>query len=77
MRHDPTKSANNAIYYASLDGKENRPLFRSQTNAIYADGFILFGRGDQLMAQAFNPSSGKLSGSPQNVLTGVMNDAAT
>ncbi len=77
MHHDPTKSANNMIYYASLDGKENRPLFRAQTNAIYADGFLLFGRGDQLMAQAFNPSSGKLSGSPQNVLTGVMNDAAT
>ena len=77
MHHDPTKSANNMIYYASLDGKENRPLFRSQTNAIYADGFLLFGRGDQLMAQAFNPSSGELSGSPQNVLTGVMNDAAT
>jgi WD40 repeat protein len=77
MHHDPTKSANNTIYYASLDGKENRPLFRSQTNAIYADGFLLFGRGDQLMAQEFNPSSGKLSGNPQNVLTGVMNDAAT
>jgi eukaryotic-like serine/threonine-protein kinase len=77
MHHDPTKSGNNTIYYASLDGKENRPLFRAQTNAIYADGFLLFGRGDQLMAQAFNPSSGKLSGSPQNVLTGVMNDAAT
>jgi serine/threonine protein kinase len=77
MHHDPTKSANNMIYYASLDGKENRPLFRSQTNAIYADGFLLFGRGDQLMAQAFNPSSGKVSGSPQNLLTGVMNDAAT
>ena len=77
MHHDPTKSANNMIYYASLDGKENRPLFRSQSNAIYADGFVLFARGDQLIAQAFNPSSGKLSGSPQNVLTGVMNDAAT
>jgi eukaryotic-like serine/threonine-protein kinase len=77
MHHDPTKSANNTIYYASLDGKENRPLFHSQTNAIYADGFLLFGRGEQLMAQAFDPSSGKLSGSPQSVLTGVMNDAAT
>jgi eukaryotic-like serine/threonine-protein kinase len=77
MHHDPEKSANNTIYYTSLDGKENRPLFRSQTNAIYADGFLLFGRGEQLMAQAFNPSSGKLSGSPQNVLMGVMKDAAT
>jgi serine/threonine protein kinase/Tol biopolymer transport system component len=77
MHHDPTKSANNMIYYASLDGKENRPLFPSQTNAIYAHGFLLFGRGEQLLAQAFNPSSGTLSGSSQIVLTGVMNDAAT
>ncbi len=77
LHHDPTKSANNTLYYASLDGKENRPLFRSQSNAVYADGFLLFARGDQLMAQAFDPSSGKLSGTPQNLLTGVMNDGAT
>jgi len=36
VHHDPSKSANNALYYASLDGRENRPLFHSQSNAIYA-----------------------------------------
>jgi eukaryotic-like serine/threonine-protein kinase len=77
MNHDPTKSGNDLLYYASLDGRENRPLFRSQSNAIYADGFLLFGRGDQLMAQAFDPAIGKLTGGSQNVVTGVMNDAAT
>jgi eukaryotic-like serine/threonine-protein kinase len=77
LHHDAAKSGNNTLYYASLDGRENRPLFHSQTNAIYASGFLLFGRGDQLMAQAFNPSSGTLSGEPQNVAKGVMNDAST
>ena len=77
LHHDPSKAANNTLYYASLDGRENRPLFRSQTNAVYASGFLLFGRGDQLIAQPFNPSSGTLSGEAQNVAKGVMNDGST
>jgi Tol biopolymer transport system component len=77
LQHDASKSGNDTVYYASLDGRENRRLFRSQTNAVYASGFILFGRGDQLMAQPFDPSSGTLSGEPQNVAKGVMNDAST
>ena len=77
LHHDASKAANNTLYYASLDGRENRPLFHSQSNAVYAGGFLLFGRGDQLIAQAFNPSSGTLSGEPQNVAKGVMNDPST
>jgi Tol biopolymer transport system component len=77
LHHDASKSGNNMLYYASLDGRESRPLFRSQTNAVYASGFLLFGRGDQIMAQRFNLSSGTLSGEPQNVAKGVMNDAST
>jgi eukaryotic-like serine/threonine-protein kinase len=77
LHHDPSKSANDTIYYASLDGRENRPLSRSQSNAVYASGFLLFGRADQLMAQPFNPSTGTLSGEPQNVAKGVMNDSST
>src|SRR5580704_4013981 len=77
LHHDPSKSANNTIYYASLDGKDNRPLLRAQSNAVYASGFLLFGRGDQLMGQPFNPSSGTLSGEAQNVAKGVMNDGST
>jgi Tol biopolymer transport system component len=77
LHHDASKSGNNSLYYASLDGRENRLLFRSQTNAVYASGFLLFGRGDQLMAQPFNASSGTVSGEPQNVAKGVMNDAST
>src|SRR6202790_2163709 len=77
IHHDPSKSANNVIYYASLDGTENRLLFRSQSNAVYASGFILFARGDQLMAQSFDPAKGTLSDDPRGVAKGVMNDIST
>jgi serine/threonine protein kinase len=77
MHHDPSKSSNNAVYYASLDGRENRLLIHAQTNAIYAAGFLLFGRGDQLMAQPFDPAKGALSGHAQVVSSGVLNDVTT
>ena len=77
VHHDPSKSANNAVYYASLDGRENRPLLRSQSNALYADGFLLFARSDQLMAQPFDPDTGKLSEEPRSLANGVENDVST
>jgi len=77
IHHDASKSGNDTVFYASLDGRENRPLFRSLSNAIYADGFLLFARGDQLMAQPFDPASGKLSGEPQIAAKQVMNDLTT
>jgi len=77
IHHDTSKTANNTIYYASLDGKENRPLFRSQSNAVYANGYVLFARGDQLMAQVLDPRSGSLSDEPRILARGVMNDVTT
>jgi hypothetical protein len=77
INHDPSKSANNMVYFASLDGRENRQLFRSESNAIYAGGFLLFARADQLMAQAFDPNSGTLSGTPTSVVKGIANDIST
>jgi eukaryotic-like serine/threonine-protein kinase len=77
INHDPSRSASDAIYYASVDGGENRLLFHSQSNAVDASGYLLFARNDQLMAQSFNPSNGTLSGEPQIVAKGVVNDAST
>ncbi|MGA8621631.1 MAG: protein kinase [Candidatus Sulfotelmatobacter sp.] len=77
IHHDPSKATNNTLYFASVDGGEDRPLFRSQSNAIYADGYLLFARGNQLMAQPFDPAKGKLSGVAQSVVKGVVNDANT
>ena len=74
---DPRDPATDAVYYASVDGREKSKLITSQSNAIYADGFLLFMRGGQLMAQPFDPSKGTLSGEIQNLASGVMEDAST
>jgi serine/threonine protein kinase/Tol biopolymer transport system component len=77
INHDSSRSANDTLYYASLDGGENRQLFRSTSNAIYGSGFLLFVRGDQLMAQPFDPATGRLSGEAQGLASGVVNDVST
>ncbi|MGH9511561.1 MAG: protein kinase domain-containing protein [Terriglobales bacterium] len=77
LNHDPSKATNDAIYYASLDGREHRPLFRAQSNAVYANGFLLFARGDKLLAQSFDPAKGELKGEPQVVASAVINDPTT
>jgi Tol biopolymer transport system component len=77
LNHDRAQSGNDAIYYASLDGRENKLLLRTQSSAVYAGGFLLFARGDQLMAQAFDAANGTLSGDPQGVAKGVISDATT
>ena len=77
INHNPSQAASDAVYYASLDGRENRELFRSQSNAIYSDGYLLFARSDQLMAQPFDPDSGSLRGEPQSVATGIVDDVST
>jgi Tol biopolymer transport system component len=77
INHEPSKWNNDMLYFASLDGKENRPLFHSLSNAIYADGFLLFARSDQLMAQSFDPSNGKLSGETVTIAKGVLSDLTT
>jgi Tol biopolymer transport system component len=77
IHHEPGKAANNTLYFASLDGRENRALFRCQSNAVYGSGYLLFGRGDQLMAQAFDAAKGTVNGEPQVVAKGVVSDAST
>jgi len=74
INHDPSKTANDVLYYASFDGRENRLLFRSQSNAVYANGFLLFAQGDKLLAQHFDATKGELKGEPQVVVSGVIND---
>ena len=74
---DASNGARDAVYYASVDGREKSKLLSSQSNAIYADGFLLFMRGGQLMAQPFDPAKGTLSGEIQNLASGVLEDAST
>jgi eukaryotic-like serine/threonine-protein kinase len=54
-------------YFASLDGKENRPVVRGGGRAAYASGFLLCCHGTTLMAQPFNPERGQLSGTARPI----------
>ncbi len=62
--HMSPTSADTGIFLASLNGEENRFLFPSLSNAIYVSGYLLFLRGNSLMAQPFDASAGKLDGNP-------------
>jgi serine/threonine protein kinase len=43
-----------AVYAASLDGEPARELFRCQSQAVYASGYLLFLRESALMARPFD-----------------------
>ena len=73
--HNGGKAQDNGIYYASLDGKENRILVASDAGGEYASGYLLFHSGTALMAQAFDTASGKLSGEPQAIVGKVRHDS--
>ncbi|HEV2288267.1 MAG TPA: hypothetical protein VGR81_04870, partial [Candidatus Acidoferrales bacterium] len=59
---DPYASAQNGIYFASLDGKENRFVVAAESNAVYAHGQLLRVQNGSLLATAFDPSTGRTSG---------------
>src|ERR1017187_1381517 len=71
VKHNAPTSPETAVFLASLDGKENRLLFHTLSNAVYASGRLLFQRENSLVAQAFDPSSGRFSGEPQTLSENV------
>jgi hypothetical protein len=75
--HEPSSSGDNMVYYASLDGRENRPLFHADTNAVYAGGYLLFVIGNSLMARGFDAEKGTLQGEPILLAVNAINDTVT
>jgi eukaryotic-like serine/threonine-protein kinase len=63
-----------AIFVSSLDGKDNKLLLHTSSNAVYASGKLLFTRGSKLMAQQFDLSSLQLKGDPSPITEDVMDD---
>jgi serine/threonine protein kinase len=62
---DPGKSG---IYLASLDSKETRQLISAQSNVSYAPpGFLIYGRGETLIAQPFDAGRLRITGEPFQV----------
>jgi serine/threonine protein kinase len=65
------------IYIGELGSLQARSLTKSDTMAQYASGYLLFLRGQTLMAQAFNPGSMELSGEPQPIAEHVAVNGST
>jgi Tol biopolymer transport system component/tRNA A-37 threonylcarbamoyl transferase component Bud32 len=75
VKHNAPTSPETAVFLGSIDGKENRLVLHTLSNAIYASGRLLFQRDNSLAAQNFDPSNGKLSGEPQTLSENVQFDA--
>jgi eukaryotic-like serine/threonine-protein kinase len=66
-----------AIYLGSLDGSESRMVMSSLANVIFSKGYVLFLRGNQLMAQEFDAARGVLRGSASKIADDTQNDPTT
>ena len=58
-------------YFASLDGRPGRMVVRENSGASYALGFLLYLRGETLVAQVLDPDRGTLRGDPHPIAEGV------
>jgi eukaryotic-like serine/threonine-protein kinase len=64
----------NGIYFASIDSIETHLVVPTDSAAQYASGYLLFRSNTTLVAQPFDPQSGKLSGSATAVVNSVRDD---
>ena len=62
VNHNAETSPDTAVFFASLDGKENRLLLHSLSNAIFVAGHLFYLRENTIVAQPFDPASGQLQG---------------
>jgi serine/threonine protein kinase/Tol biopolymer transport system component len=77
ITHNSPRDPNNGIYFGSLDGKENRLLMQSDSQADYSSGYLLFLRETVLTAQPFNSKTSSLEGSPVPIAEQVLLDPGT
>lgn len=67
-----SQPSHTAIYVGSLDSTERKPLFASESRAVYAaPGYLLFTRGDALFAQPFDDRKLVLTGEPNRIADGI------
>jgi len=73
--HEGGRKEENGIYFASVDGKENRLVVYSDAAGMFASGYLLYHTQTALVAQPFDPGNGRLSGEPVPVVNNVRHDA--
>ena len=75
--HNNARSESAGIYYASLDGKENRMLVRSFAGGRYVNDYLLYLRESTLMARRLDASAGKLLEDAHSIAQNVNFDIST
>ncbi|HUS20359.1 MAG TPA: protein kinase, partial [Terriglobales bacterium] len=63
-----------SIFAASLDGGERQLVVTGATSVAYADGYLLYVRGNNLLAQRFDLGSLKVQGDPIALFERVQSD---
>ncbi len=66
-----TVSQTASIAITSLQGGKEKIVIDRGSNPQYADGYLFWTRDKNLLAQPFNPDSGKLSGAPTPIAANV------
>jgi Tol biopolymer transport system component len=74
VNHNAAASPETAVFFASLDGKENRLLLHSLSSTVFVAEHLLYLRENTLVAQPFDPSSGQLRGDPRPLSENVHYD---
>ena len=63
------------IYFGSVDSTQSHMVVPSDSGAQYASGHLLYHANRALVAQPFDPTAGKLSGSPVPLISNVRYDS--
>ena len=77
LNHRMLNDPSDAVYLGSLDGRPPIFVMPSTLNALFNDGWLLFMKGNQLMAQQLDPDRGILLGSGIRIADDVQNDPTT
>ena len=73
--HNGGDTNTSGIYFGSVDSTESRLVVATDSAAQYASGYLLYRANTALVAQPFDPESGKLSGSPVPLVNNIRYDA--
>ena len=65
------------IYYGTLKDGTYKRVVESDSDGLYASGYLLYHRQSQLMAQRFDPGNGNVSGEPIPIVSFMEYDPGT
>jgi serine/threonine protein kinase/Tol biopolymer transport system component len=72
--HTAADSAQNGIYFGSVDSPDTHMVVTTDSAGQFASGNLLYHANTALVAQPFDPQSGKLSGSPVPLVSNIRFD---